>query len=86
MRKGDLLAAVAGLFGEEPAEIVSPTDGIIIGHATLPVVHQGDALFHIAKVDHPEKIGARIESMADAIYASAPEGFAETLLDEDEVL
>ncbi len=86
VRKGDLLAAVAGLFGEDPEEIVSPIDGIIIGHATLPVVHQGDALFHIASVAHPERVGARIESLADAIYASEPEGFAETLLDEDEVL
>ena len=50
------------------------------------MVHQGDALFHIARVDHPERVGARIESLADAIYASEPEGFAETLLDEDEVL
>lgn len=86
VRKGDLLAAVAGIFGEEPQELVSPIDGIIIGHATLPVVHQGDALFHIASVAHPEKVGARIESHAEAIYASEPEGFAETLLDEDEVI
>jgi predicted deacylase len=86
VRRGDLLAAVAGLFGEEPQEIVSPIDGIIIGHATLPVVHQGDAVFHIASVAHPELVGKRIESFSDAIYASEPEGFAETLLDEDEVL
>lgn len=86
VKKGDLLAAVAGLFGEEPQEIISPIDGIIIGHATLPVVHQGDALFHIARVDHPERVGARIESLAEAIFASEPEGFAETLLDEDEVI
>lgn len=86
VRKGDLLAVVAGLFGEDPVEIVSPIDGIIIGHATLPVVHQGEAIFHIAVVAHPERVGARIESLADAIYASEPEGFAEMLLDEDEVL
>jgi len=86
VRKGDLLAAVAGLFGEDPQEIVSPIDGIIIGHATLPVVHQGEAIFHIASVAHPERVGARIESITDAIYASEPEGFAETLLDEDEVI
>ena len=86
VKKGDLLAAVAGLFGEEPQEIVSPCDGLIIGHATLPVVHQGEALFHIARVDHAERVGKRIESIADAIYASEPEGFAETLLDEDEVI
>ncbi|BDI61424.1 succinylglutamate desuccinylase/aspartoacylase family protein [Qipengyuania nanhaisediminis] len=86
VRKGDLLAVVSGLFGEDPQEITSPIDGLIIGHATLPVVHQGDALFHIAIVDHPEAVGARIESMTDAIHASEPEGFAEALLDEDEVL
>jgi len=86
VKKGDLLAVVSGLFGEEPHELVSPTDGLIIGHATLPVVHQGDALYHIAQVDHPERVGKRIETLTEAIYASEPEGFAEALLDEDEVL
>ena len=86
VRKGDLLARVSGLFGEAAAEMVSPVDGIIIGHATLPVVHQGDALFHIAEIPHPERVGARIESITDAILASEPEGLAEALLDEDEVV
>ena len=86
VRKGDLLACVAGLFGEDGQEIVSPIDGIVIGHATLPVVHQGDALFHIAAIPHPERVGARIDTITDAILASEPEGFAERLLDEDEVV
>jgi predicted deacylase len=86
VRKGDLLACVAGLFGEDAQELLSPADGIIIGHATLPVVHQGDALYHIAVIDHPERVGARIDSITDAILASEPQGFAERLLDEDEVV
>jgi len=86
VRKGDLLATVAGLLGEEPEAVISPIDGIIIGHATLPVVHQGDALFHIAEVSHPEQVGAQIDSIKEAIRASEPEGLAEVLLDEDEVL
>jgi hypothetical protein len=86
VRKGDVLARVGGLFGEDVQELVSPLDGIIIGHATLPVVHQGDALFHIAAIAHPERIGARIESITEAIFASEPEGSAEKLLDEDEVV
>ena len=86
VRKGDLLARVSGLFGEDAAEMVSPVDGIIIGHATLPVVHQGDALFHIAEIAHPERVGARIESITEAILASEPEGLPEALLDEDEVV
>lgn len=86
VRKGDLLGCVAGLFGEEPEEMVSPVDGIIIGHATLPVVHQGDALFHIAAIDHPERVGAQIDSITEAILASEPQGNAQRLLDEDEVV
>lgn len=86
VRKGDCLGSVAGLFGEDVEDMVSPVDGIIIGHATLPVVHQGDALFHIAAIDHPERVGARIESITEAILASEPEGSAEGLLDEDEVV
>jgi predicted deacylase len=86
VRKGDLLGCVTGLFGEDAQDMVSPVDGIIIGHATLPVVHQGDALFHIAEIPHPERVGARIESITAAILASEPEGAAEVLLDEDEVV
>lgn len=86
VKEGDLLACVSGLFGEDAKEMVSPIDGIIIGHATLPVVHQGDALFHIAAISHPERVGARIDSITEAILASEPQGFAERVLDEDEVM
>ncbi|MEQ5786374.1 succinylglutamate desuccinylase/aspartoacylase family protein [Erythrobacter sp. NFXS35] len=86
VRKGDVLGCVTGLFGEDAQDMVSPVDGIIIGHATLPVVHQGDALFHIAEIPHPERVGARIESITEAILASEPEGPPEALLDEDEVV
>lgn len=86
VRKGDILGRVSGLFGEDALTMASPVDGIIIGHATLPVVHQGDALFHIAAIDHPERVGARIDSITEAILASEPQGSAERLLDEDEVV
>lgn len=86
VRGGDLLGTVTGLFGEEAMAMASPTDGIMIGHATLPVVNQGDALFHIAEVANLEHAGERIDSITDAIRASEPAGAAEPLLDEDEVL
>ncbi len=86
VRTGDILARVAGLFGEEAEELVSPVDGIVIGHATLPVVHQGDALFHIAAIDHPERVGRQIDSITEAILASEPQGSAQGMLDEDEVV
>ncbi len=85
VREGDILGHVGGLFGEDAVELVSPVDGIVIGHATLPVVHQGDALFHIARIRHPERVGERIGTITEAILASEPDGPAEPMLDEDEV-
>ena len=85
VRKGDVLASVCGLFGEEPKDILCPIDGIIIGHATLPVVNQGDALFHIAEFAHLERAGQRIGTITEAIESSEPEGPAEQMMDEDEV-
>ncbi|MFA6219923.1 MAG: succinylglutamate desuccinylase/aspartoacylase family protein [Erythrobacter sp.] len=86
VHKGDLLGTIAGLFGEDAMDMVSPIDGIVIGHATLPVVNQGDALFHIAEVANLEHAGDRIETITEAILASQPEGAAQPLLDEDEVI
>ena len=83
---GDLLATVTGLFGEDAMEMVSPIDGIVIGHATLPVVNQGDAIFHIAEVANLDHAGEAIDTITDAIRASEPAGAAQPLLDEDEVL
>lgn len=83
---GDPLAEVTGLFGEAALPLLSPIDGIIIGHATLPVVNQGDALFHIAAIDDPLQVDRRIDSITEAIRMSEPDGPAQPLLDEDEVL
>ena len=86
VRAGDVLAQVSGLFGEESADVIAPVDGIVIGHATLPVVNQGDALFHIAKVAHLERAGQRIDNITETVLASEPVSPTEPQLDEDEIL
>ena len=84
--KGEVLANVTGLFGEDPQPITSSIAGIIIGHATLPVVNQGDALFHVAEIANLEQAGQRIGTITEAIRMSEPAGPAEPMMDEDEVL
>lgn len=86
VRAGEVLATVSGLFGEDAMELASPVDGVVIGHATLPVVNQGDALFHVAEVANLERAGDAIETITDAIRASEPPGSPQPLLDEDEVI
>ena len=47
--KGTLLGVVSDPFGEKEAQITSPYSGIIIGKTNLPLVNEGDALYHIAR-------------------------------------
>lgn len=79
VRKGQILAEISGIFGDDIATLISPVDGLIIGHSNLPVVNQGDALLHIAEVRVFDDVAERIGQISDAL-------FSEQLLDEDEVL
>jgi len=48
INNGDVMASIFDPFGENEEQVIAPVDGIIIGCLQLPLVHQGDALFHIA--------------------------------------
>ncbi|GAB0055992.1 hypothetical protein SIID45300_00291 [Candidatus Magnetaquicoccaceae bacterium FCR-1] len=50
VRKGELLGHVANPLGSEMVEVRADREGVIIGHTNHPLVHQGDALFHVAFV------------------------------------
>jgi len=47
--RGDLLGMVGDPFGDGQQELRASHDGILIGRAQLPLVNEGDALFHIAR-------------------------------------
>lgn len=49
VEKDDVIALVSDPFGSKSEEIRAPSAGIIIGRTYLPLVHEGEALFHIAR-------------------------------------
>jgi hypothetical protein len=51
VRVGQTLGIVGDPFGEVETAVTCPADGVIIGRLNMPLVHEGDALFHIARVD-----------------------------------
>jgi hypothetical protein len=59
--------------------VKAPYDGIIIGHATLPVVNQGDAIIHLAKVRAFDDAEVHIDAISEAVLNNP-------MLDEDEVI
>lgn len=67
--KGDILAYVAGPLEEVGTPIVAGASGIIIGRNNLPLVLEGEALFHIARFD---KI-AEAERVVDNFHAQIEE-------------
>lgn len=62
VNKGDLLGIVSDPFGESEEHILAKKSGIVIGKSNLPLVYEGEALFHIAHFDNPDDI-------ADAVGA-----------------
>ena len=57
----EVLGMVADPFGEQEQNAVAPYDGIVIGKTNLPLVNEGEALFHIAQVSQPESAEQQIE-------------------------
>lgn len=45
---GDVLGVISDPFGERKVQVRSEHEGIIVGANLLPLVNQGDALFHVA--------------------------------------
>lgn len=47
---GDTLGIIGGPFGDNEVVVTAPCTGIVIGCLDLPLVNEGDALFHIAEI------------------------------------
>jgi predicted deacylase len=76
---GEALAAVCDPFGEQEAVILAPFSGIIVGRAVLPIVNEGDAVFHLAAV----KSNIAAETMMGDLTGQLEE---DPLFDEDEII
>lgn len=63
VRKGESLGIIADPFGEKERIVIAPDDGVIIGRADLPLVNEGDALFHIARFEKPADVAAVVEAL-----------------------
>jgi len=61
VKKNTLLGVVADPFGESEINVTTPYSGIVIGRTNLPLVNEGDALYHIARFEDISEIEARVD-------------------------
>ncbi|WP_424928704.1 succinylglutamate desuccinylase/aspartoacylase family protein [Amaricoccus tamworthensis] len=77
--RGDVVAAVSDPFGEQEEEIISPFNGIVVGRAVMPVVNEGDAVFHLARVSSRSVAEGTVEDLNEQLSD-------DPLFDEDEII
>jgi predicted deacylase len=59
--KGERLASIADPFGDGEEPVPSPAGGIVIGRVNLPLVTEGEALFHIARFGQTDLAAETVE-------------------------
>jgi predicted deacylase len=62
--KGDPLGDIHDPLGDTGEVVRAPFDGIVIGQLTLPLIHEGDALINLARVDDPDGAGELLDDFA----------------------
>ena len=76
--QGELLASVADPFGAVETDLLADASGILIGRAILPVVNEGDAVFHLAQLS-PRADEGTVDDLVSQLES-------DPMFDEDEII
>ncbi|MEM5501212.1 succinylglutamate desuccinylase/aspartoacylase family protein [Ahrensia kielensis] len=77
--KGQVLGIVSSPFGDFEENVIATHGGLIIGRTNLPIVNEGDGLFHIATIRQNISAETKIENIAAELEDSI-------MADEDEII
>lgn len=71
--RDDKLGVIADPFGEKECVVTSPISGVVIGRTNLPLVNEGDALFHIARFEKLSEVAEKVEAFQEETQGRYPE-------------
>jgi hypothetical protein len=66
------IGEIADPFDESETAVLSPVAGIVIGRMNLPLVHRGDALFHVAVFDDTLAVSESLDNFQEEIGRLSP--------------
>jgi len=61
------IGKIADPLGADEVSVFAQKPGVVIGRTELPLVNEGDALFHIATFARPEEVSASVEEFQDEL-------------------
>jgi predicted deacylase len=73
VNKGDTLGVVADPTGEVDVPMPAPYDGVVIGRTNLPLVFEGEALFHVARTRQTTLLEQHLDDLQEGTGISPPE-------------
>jgi predicted deacylase len=62
IKSGMVLGEIVVPSADKKTPVVATFNGVVIGHAQLPLVHEGDALFHIARFEDSAEVAGEVEA------------------------
>ena len=65
--ENDVLASIKDPYGDIEAQIVAKETGIIIGKQNIPLVLEGEAVYHIATFNKPDMVNRDVEKMGEEL-------------------
>jgi uncharacterized protein len=71
--KGEQLGIIADPTGHMDEPIIAPFDGIIIGRTNIPLVYEGEALYHIGRTHQTSLLEQHLDGLQDSEMLEAPE-------------
>ena len=73
VRKGEILGVVADPTGESEMVLEAPFDGVVIGRTNLPLVFEGEALFHVGRTRQTTLLEQHLDALHEGTAITPPE-------------
>jgi predicted deacylase len=74
VQKGDRLGIITDPFRHLEDPVLAPVSGVVISRTNLPLVTEGEALYHIARFGKPEAAAEMVERFQSAFDADIDDG------------
>lgn len=72
VQQGDLLAHIYSPYSDFEVKVIAPMSGIVIGRNNIPLVNEGEALFHIAEVSALGEAEKTLDAINDEVDSAMP--------------
>ena len=72
IKRGDRLGLISDPFGESQEEVISQISGVLIGATKMPLVHEGEALFHVASSGTSQSAATAVDAFHQEYEQATP--------------